>query len=44
MPDVVGNLRIDQNWGYAGISGALHKVAGGYYGGAASKSFSSSIV
>ena len=36
MPDVVGNLRIDQNWGYAGISGALHKVAGGYYGSQAS--------
>jgi porin-like protein len=39
MPDVVGNLRIDQNWGYAGISGAVHKVAGGYFGGGASTSF-----
>jgi Porin subfamily len=31
-PDLVGNLRIDQSWGYAGISGALHRVAGTYYG------------
>ena len=33
MPDIVGNLRIDQNWGYLGVSGAVHKVAGGYYNG-----------
>lgn len=39
MPDFVGNLRIDQSWGYAGVSGAVHKVAGGYYGGGASTSF-----
>ena len=32
MPDVVGNLRLDQNWGYVGVSGALHRVAGQYYG------------
>ncbi len=28
MPDIVGQLRIDQNWGYLGISGAVHQVAG----------------
>ena len=33
VPDLVGNLRIDQNWGYLGISGAIHRVAGTYYGG-----------
>ena len=32
IPDFVGNLRIDQNWGYIGISGAIHRVAGRYYG------------
>jgi hypothetical protein len=32
MPDVVANLRIDQAWGYAAISGVLHEVGGGYYG------------
>ncbi len=32
MPDVVGNLRIDQSWGFVGVSGALHRVAGNYYG------------
>lgn len=32
VPDLVGNLRIDQPWGYAGVSGAVHKVAGTYYG------------
>jgi hypothetical protein len=31
-PDVVGALRIDQAWGYAQISAALHDASGGYYG------------
>ena len=31
MPDIVGQLRIDQNWGYLGVSGAVHQVAGRYY-------------
>jgi Porin subfamily len=31
VPDFVGNLRIDQAWGYVGISGAIHRVAGQYY-------------
>src|SRR5215467_474177 len=31
-PDVVGNLRIDQAWGYAQVSAALHDASGGYYG------------
>ncbi len=30
--DPVANLRIDQAWGYAQISGALHSDSGGYYG------------
>jgi len=37
MPDVVGNLRIDQNWGYVGVSGAVHRVAGNYYGAGVNK-------
>ena len=32
-PDVVGALRIDQAWGYAQVSAALHDASGGYYGG-----------
>src|SRR6187401_1040826 len=32
MPDIVGNLRLDQNWGFVGVSGAVHRVAGRYYG------------
>jgi hypothetical protein len=32
MPDIVANLRVDQNWGFVGISGAIHQVAGQYYG------------
>ena len=28
MPDIIGNLRLDQNWGYVGVSGAVHQVAG----------------
>jgi hypothetical protein len=32
MPDIVGQLRIDQNWGYLGISGAAHQVSGRYFG------------
>jgi len=31
MPDIVGNLRLDQNWGYVGVSGAIHQVSGRYY-------------
>ncbi len=31
-PDLVANLRVDQAWGSAQISGALHNVAAGYYG------------
>ena len=26
MPDVVGNLRVDQAWGSAQIGGAVHQV------------------
>jgi hypothetical protein len=32
MPDVVGNVRIDQAWGSAQISAAWHNVGAGYYG------------
>src|SRR5262249_28510057 len=31
-PDVVGALRIDQAWGYAQVSAALHDTSGAYYG------------
>jgi porin-like protein len=31
VPDVVANLRVDQAWGFAGISGALHDASGAYY-------------
>ncbi|HKD24635.1 MAG TPA: porin, partial [Xanthobacteraceae bacterium] len=30
-PDIVGALRIDQAWGYAQVSAALHDASGGYY-------------
>ena len=30
MPDVVGNIRVDQAWGLFQISGALHEVDGSY--------------
>jgi len=32
MPDIVGNIRIDQAWGSAQISAAAHQVGAGYYG------------
>jgi hypothetical protein len=32
MPDTVVNLRIDQPWGFAGISGVVHDASGAYYG------------
>ncbi|MFO1166925.1 MAG: porin [Rhodoblastus sp.] len=31
MPDIVANLRVDQPWGSAQLSGALHRVAVGEY-------------
>jgi hypothetical protein len=32
VPDIIANLRVDQQWGFAGISAALHDVSGAYYG------------
>lgn len=32
MPDIVANLRVDQAWGSAQVSGALHNVKAQYYG------------
>jgi Porin subfamily len=32
IPDVVGNLRVDQGWGSAQVAGALHQVRAGAYG------------
>ncbi|MBI5909917.1 MAG: porin, partial [Betaproteobacteria bacterium] len=32
VPDIVGNLRIDQAWGSAQLMGALHLVGAQYYG------------
>jgi hypothetical protein len=32
MPDIVVNGRIDQAWGFAGISGVIHDASAGYYG------------
>ena len=32
VPDIIANLRLDQAWGFVGISAALHDASGGYYG------------
>ncbi len=32
VPDIVTNLRVDQTWGYAGVSAVIHDVSGAYYG------------
>lgn len=32
IPDIIANLRVDQAWGFLGVSGAIHSVAGAYYG------------
>jgi hypothetical protein len=32
VPDIIANLRVDQAWGFAGVSVALHDVSGAYYG------------
>jgi Porin subfamily len=32
LPDLVGNLRLDQSWGTWIVAAALHEVSGGYYG------------
>jgi len=31
VPDIVGNLRVDQAWGSAQVMGALHNLAANYY-------------
>jgi len=33
VPDIVGNIRIDQAWGYAQVMAAAHEVNPLYYGG-----------
>src|SRR5262245_26263853 len=35
MPDVIANLRVDQAWGFAGVSAAVHDASGAYYNTAA---------
>jgi porin-like protein len=32
MPDIVANGRVDQAWGFAGVSAAIHDASGAYYG------------
>jgi hypothetical protein len=32
VPDLIANLRVDQAWGFAGVSVALHDVSGAYFG------------
>jgi hypothetical protein len=32
MPDVIANLRVDQTWGFAGVSAAIREAGGAYYG------------
>ena len=34
VPDVVGNLRVDQAWGYLSLSAAAHQSKALYYGSA----------
>src|SRR3954470_14552304 len=31
VPDIIANLRVDQAWGFAGISAALHDASASYY-------------
>ena len=33
MPDVIANLRVDQAWGFTGVSFTVHDASGAYYGG-----------
>src|SRR5262249_4793020 len=32
VPDIVSSLRVDQAWGSAQVSGAIHQVRGNFYG------------
>jgi hypothetical protein len=38
-PDIVANLRVDQAWGSAQISGALHESSGAYWGAGCAAGF-----
>jgi len=31
VPDVILNARVDQQWGFAGVSAAMHDLSGAYY-------------
>jgi hypothetical protein len=35
LPDLVGNLRLDQSWGTWIVAAALHEISGGYFNGTA---------
>ena len=32
LPDIVANLRVDQAWGFAGVSAVVHEAGGAYFG------------
>jgi len=40
MPDIVGNIRIDQSWGFFQLAGAVHQLRNNATGTAASSTFS----
>ena len=31
MPDIIANLRVDQPWGFAGVSAVVHEAGGAYW-------------
>jgi hypothetical protein len=31
LPDIIANLRVDQAWGYVGVSAAIHDASGAYF-------------
>ena len=41
VPDIVANVRIDQAWGSAQLSGAMHRLAVSYYPGSVAGAFAS---
>jgi Porin subfamily len=43
MPDIIANLRVDQAWGFAGVSAAVHDASGAYYGSNAAVGFGGGV-
>jgi Porin subfamily len=44
MPDVIANLRVDQAWGFVGVSAAIHDASGAYFNSVGANACGAAVV